>query len=235
MYWGKNSLCQTIFPAIHVVMYWGKNSLCQTIFPAIHVVMYWGKNSLCQTIFPAIHVVMYWGKNSLCQTIFPAIHVVMYWGKNSLCQTIFPAIHVVMYWGKNSLCQTIFPAIYGVLLWKSKIVNITWWILAYEPMTKCHTKKWDNALKISTQKLNQFSEFNERTNDYFPKITWKRYLRPNLLSEHDVFPAALQKISCNKRSFVMIGHENNKSIVFWHFFFFTRSKHKKVQMNTHSF
>ena len=34
------------------------------------------------------------------------------------------------------------------------------------------------------------------------------------LSEHDAFPAALWKISCDKRSVVMIGNENSRVLFF---------------------
>ena len=33
-----------------------------------------------------------------------------------------------------------------------------------------------------------------------------------MLSEHDVFPAALQNISYDERSGVMIGHKNNRFV-----------------------
>ena len=42
-----------------------------------------------------------------------------------------------------------------------------------------------------------------------------------VLSEHDVFPAARQKISCDKRSVVMSGPENNRVLFFCLLFFFT--------------
>ena len=74
--------------------------------------------------------------------------------------------------------------------------------------------------KFQLRNLTKVSEFNERTYNYLQKKNTKKkdiekITEPNLLSEHDIFPAAyISKISCDKRSVGMIRHENNTVLFF---------------------
>ena len=52
----------------------------------------------------------------------------------------------------------------------------------------------------------------------YKKWHWKNN-RPDLLSEHDVLSAALQKIGCDERLGVVIRHENNRVFLFLFFIF----------------
>ena len=60
----------------------------------------------------------------------------------------------------------------------------------YEPVTKGRTKNGTMHTKFELRNLTKISEFNERTINSL-KRNDRKYNRPNLLREHDVFPAAL--------------------------------------------